>query len=70
MKKTDFATYSVALSEDTGCIVMVKTDGRNATVIGSLTRDQTLSMADAVRAWLPTALRRPDPPAVDAETIN
>lgn len=70
MKKTDFSKYSVALSEETGCIVMVKTDGREVTVIGSLTRAQTLKFADDVRAWMPVALRHEPAPAVDADTLN
>lgn len=72
MKKTQFdePNYSVALSGDTGCIVMVKTQGRKVTVMGSLTHEQSLHFADEVLKWMPEALRAQPEPAVDAETIN
>ncbi len=69
MKKTEFAkpAYSVAMSEETGCIVMVKTVGREVTVIGSLTHEASIKFADGVLKWIPEALRKPEP---DADNIN
>lgn len=72
MKKTVFdePAYSVAMSQDTGCIVMVKTQGRKVTVIGSLTHEASIKFAHGVLQWMPEALRAHPEPPTDAETIN
>ncbi len=72
MKKTVFGEpeFSVAVSDETGCIVMVKTHGKDVMVIGSLTRDQTLHMMDTVQSWMPRALRPDHERPVDAEVMN
>jgi hypothetical protein len=72
MKKTVFdkPAYSVAMSQETGCIVMVKTEGRKVSVIGSLDRAMSMKFADGVLQWMPEALRAQLEPAVDAETLN
>ena len=44
-------TYSVAMSRDTGCIVMVRTRGKAVEVMGSMTREQSLTFADGVIDW-------------------
>ena len=70
-KKSEFTgrpSYSVAMSQDTGCIVMVKTNGKDVTVMGSLTRDMSLKFADSIQQWMPEALKREPEPAV--ETVN
>lgn len=57
MKKSEFTgrpNFSVAMSQDTGCIVMVKTTGATTTVMGSLTRDQSIEFAKSLIAWVPT----------------
>jgi hypothetical protein len=68
-KKSEFTgrpAYSVAMSKEDGCIVMVKTNGGQVTVMGSLTRDESLKFADGIHQWMPEALKRmPDQP-VDA----
>lgn len=50
-KKAKKPDYSVAMSRDTGCVVMVRTNGTKATVIGSLTREDSLAFADGVIDW-------------------
>ena len=69
MKKSEFTgrpAYSVAMSQEDGCIVMVKTNGKQVTIMGSLTRDMSLKFADSVLQWMPEALKRTPEPAVDA----
>jgi hypothetical protein len=72
MKKTVFkdpTAYSVAMSRDTGCIVMVQTRGQAITVMGSLTREDSVKFCKELVAWLPDAIRlAPDDAA--QETIN
>lgn len=55
MKKAKKPAYSIAMSKDTGCIVMVRTNGTKATVIGSLTREDSLRFADGLIDWVPEA---------------
>ena len=50
-KRVTKSVFSVAMSQDTGCIVMVRTNGHQVTVIGSLTRDESLKFADSVIDW-------------------
>jgi hypothetical protein len=59
MKKTVFdkPAYSVAMSQDTGCIVMVKTTGRKVEVMGSLTHEDSLKFAQGILDWIPEAVR-------------
>jgi hypothetical protein len=67
-KKSEFtgrASYSVAMSKDTGCIVMVKTQGSQTSVMGSLDRDMSMKFADELLRWMPEALKRHEP-VVDA----
>lgn len=52
MKKPKKPLYSVAMSKDTGCIVMVRTNGTKATVIGALTREDSLNFAGGVLDWV------------------
>jgi len=58
MKRTfDQPAFSIAMSEQTGCLVMVRTTGEKVKVIGSLTREQSQMLADRIRAWrAPTVL--------------
>jgi len=46
----------------------VKTNGKDVTVMGSLTRDMSLKFADSIQQWMPEALKREPEPAV--ETVN
>ena len=60
-KKSEFTgrpAYSVAMSQEDGCIVMVKTNGKQVTIMGSLTRDMSLKFADSIQQWMPEALKR------------
>lgn len=50
-KRVTKSTFSVALSIETGCIVMVRTNGQQVTVVGSLTREQSLGLADSIVDW-------------------
>jgi hypothetical protein len=75
VKKTVFkdpAAYSVAMSKDTGCIVMVRTNGQQATVMGSLDRETSLKFCKELLEWMPEAIRMaPDEPAEKlGETLN
>ena len=58
MKKTQFpkAEYSVAMSLETGCIVMVRNLNKQVKVMGSLTRDDSLKFARGIIDWVPDAL--------------
>ncbi len=56
MKKTQFpnpACYSVAMSTETGCIVMVRDSGKERTVVGSLTREDSVKFANELLQWEP-----------------
>ena len=44
-------TYSVAMSKDTGCIVMVRTRGKAVEVMGSLDRQQSLDFVKGIMEW-------------------
>jgi hypothetical protein len=73
MKKTVFkdpAAYSVAMSKDTGCIVMVRTNGQSVTVMGALDRAQSVKFADGLLQWMPEGLKGEPDDAQDAETLN
>jgi hypothetical protein len=47
-KKPD---YSVAMSKETGCIVMVRTNGKQVSVVGSLTREDSLQFVKSIMEW-------------------
>jgi hypothetical protein len=50
-KRITKSTFSVAMSQETGCIVMVRTLGAQAIVIGSLTKEQSDAFARGVLDW-------------------
>jgi hypothetical protein len=50
-KRVTKSVFSVAMSQETGCIVMVRTNGHQVTVIGSLKREESLGFADSVIDW-------------------
>ncbi len=50
-RRSSKPAYSVAMSKDTGCIVMVRTNGRNVTVMGSLTREDSLNFVKGILEW-------------------
>lgn len=55
MKKTNFGgkrQYSVAMSQETGCIVMIQINpDESLKVMGSLDREQSLNLAHELIAW-------------------
>lgn len=51
-KRATKSTFSVAMSQETGCIVMVRTNGHQVTVIGSVTRDDSLKFAQSMIDWV------------------
>lgn len=56
-KKSEFTgrpSYSVAMSQETGCIVMVKTLGTQVSVMGSLDREQSVKFAKELIDWSAT----------------
>jgi hypothetical protein len=57
MKKKPKPEYSVGMSKETGCIVMVRTNGKNVTVIGSLTRDDSLDFVKQIMQWSDRTIR-------------
>ena len=46
------------MSKDTGCIVMVRTNGIDVTVMGSLTREQSIDFVKDILAWSDDTIRR------------
>ena len=44
-------TYSIAMSKEDGCIVMVRTRGKQVEVMGSMTREQSLDFVKGIMAW-------------------
>jgi hypothetical protein len=63
MKKTVFpkAAFSVAMSLETGCIVMVRARGDKQEIMGSLTREDSLKFAQGLLDWIPEAAQAPEP---------
>jgi hypothetical protein len=63
MKKTNFGPsaldLSVAMSEETGCIVIVRDGNR---VVGSLTREQSVAFAEAIIHFVPPIMAEPAKP--------
>lgn len=53
--------YSVAMSKDTGCIVMVRTNGKSVSVMGSLTREQSLDFVRQIMDWSQEVIREDGP---------
>jgi hypothetical protein len=73
VKKTVFkdpAAYSVAMSKDTGCIVMVRTNGPSVTVMGSLTREDSVKFCKELVEWAPDATVNVPRGTSQPETIN
>ncbi len=44
-------TYSVAMSKETGTIVMVRTRGKAVEVMGSMTREDSVNFVKAILEW-------------------
>jgi hypothetical protein len=54
-------TYSIAMSKETGCIVMVRTRGKQVEVMGSMTRDQSLDFVTGIIDWSKEVIREDAP---------
>ena len=57
MKKPKESQYSVAMSKDTGAIVMVRTNGKKVTVVGSLTREDSLAFVTGIMEWADSTIK-------------
>lgn len=44
-------TYSVAMSKETGAIVMVRTRGKSVEVMGSMTREDSVNFVKGILEW-------------------
>jgi hypothetical protein len=61
MKKTPKPEYSIAMSKDTGCIVMIRTNGKQVLVVGSLTREESLNFVRDIMEWSKEVIREDAP---------
>ena len=43
--------YSIAMSKTDGCIVMVRTRGKQMEVMGSMSRQQSLDFVKSIMEW-------------------
>lgn len=50
-KKAHESTYSVAMSKDHGTIVMIRTNGKKVTVIGAMSREDSLDFVKGIMEW-------------------
>ncbi len=64
MKKTKFPPieHSVAMSLDTGCIVMIRASTAGNKVVGSLTRVDSVKFAQSILEWIPQTAEAPERP--------
>lgn len=44
-------TYSIAMSRDTGAIVMVRTRGKQVEVMGSMSREESMDFVKGILDW-------------------
>ena len=54
------------MSKDTGCIVMVRTNGKAISVMGSLDRQQSLDFVRQIMDWSDETIRREGPRILSA----
>jgi hypothetical protein len=54
-------TYSIAMSKETGCIVMVRTRGKQVEVMGSMTREQSLDFVQGIMEWTKEVIKEDAP---------
>lgn len=50
-------TYSVAMSKETGAIVMVRTRGKAVEVMGSMTREDSLNFIKGIMEWSESTIK-------------
>jgi hypothetical protein len=53
--------YSIAMSKDTGAIVMVRTRGQKVEVMGSMSRDQSMEFVQGIIEWSKETIREEAP---------
>jgi hypothetical protein len=53
--------YSIAMSKDDGCIVMVRTRGKQVEVMGSMTREQSMDLVKGILDWSKETIRAEAP---------
>jgi hypothetical protein len=53
--------YSIAMSKDTGCIVMVRTRGKQVEVMGSMTREQSMDFVQGILEWTNEVIKEDAP---------
>lgn len=61
MKKPKASTYSIAMSQETGAIVMVRTNGTKVTVIGALSREDSINFVKDIMTWTSKVVRDDGP---------
>lgn len=61
MKKPKESSYSVAMSKETGCIVMVRSNGKGLTVCGSMTREESLQFVRSIMEWADKTIKEEAP---------
>ena len=54
-------TYSIAMSKEDGCIVMVRTRGKQVEVMGSMTRDQSMDFVQGILEWTKEVIKEDGP---------
>ena len=57
--------YSIAMSKEDGCLVMVRTRGKQVEIVGSVTREQSEVIAEGVLDWNASPLEQ-----IIAEELN
>jgi hypothetical protein len=60
-------SYAVAMSKETGAIVMVRTRGKQVEVMGSMDRQESLDFVKAILEWSKEVIRE-DAPRI--QTLN
>lgn len=71
MSKSQFdkPEFSVAMSLETGCVVMVRSLRSKQEVCGSLTRADSIKFAQGILEWVPEAVQ-PDPPPPEPPKLH
>lgn len=67
-RKTPNVSYSLAMSKETGCIVIVRTNGKDISVIGSLTREESLDFVKGIMEWSAEVIQEDAPRIVIAQS--
>lgn len=61
MSKDRKPIYSVAMSKETGAIVMVRTNGHQVTVIGAMSREDSVEFVKGIMQWTQETIREEAP---------